>query len=353
MKTFFSSCKSCKSALTALLLLSISCGQNTLDYEGGVKITVDIDKAVPLIENIGNLEIVRLDVSTPAFPGEVTSASLGKDYFVLLDTFTAKGVYGYGYDGKQIFAYNQLGRGPKEVLGYNDVQVYGDSVYVFDNTMKRIIILDKSGKYVSKIEDCPGGAHFFAMDEEGDMYFDHVNNPLSEDGFNLTCVRANGTRKGLAPIREELKDVTIASTHSLTSTGGSVSYMMPVSPIVLECSEGKASARYCFDFGKYWPDEDVLQSGRHPYLILQDLKNGNWVRDLRFVESEDMCCVSFLVADSCYYFVYDKNAGKGKTFVMEDKDRFSHPLGFDAYGRLVLMTRSETPSLVYCTVAAL
>lgn len=354
MKTYNPGCKSCKNTLYVLLLilfcLCVSCESNSPDYEGGIKISVDVDEAVPLIGNIGDLEVVRLDVSTPAFPGEVTSASFGKDYFVLLDAFTAKGVYGYAYDGKQIFAYKQLGRGPKEVLGFNDVQIYGDSVFVFDNTMNRIIILDKAGEYVSKIEDCPVGSHFFAIDEEGDMYFDHVNNTLAEGGFNLTYIKANGSRKGIAPIREEVKDVTLASAHSLTNAGGKVSYMMPSTPIVLECSGEKTNVRYCFDFGRYWPDETVLQSGRHPYLILQDLKNGDWVRELRFVESEDLCCASFLVANSCYYFVYDKLVGKGKTFIMEDKDKFSHPLGFDTYGRLVLTTRSETPSIVYCTV---
>lgn len=341
-------------AVFLMLASIVSCKRSSdggTEYGQGIRIEVDIDDAIPFIENAGSsYEVLPLDISTPSFPGEVMSAVFAKDFFVLLDIFSAKGAFGYDYNGKQTFVYDKVGRGPKEVLGFSDVQVYGDSVYVLDELARKIIVLDKNGVFIDKIEGCPRNSDFFAIGEDGEMYFDHVNNPRADEGYNLTYVK-DGESMGIAPIDKNLEDVTIASVHSLTNIGGKVSYKVPSSTKVLGLNGGKACVRYDFDFGKYWPGEDVLKSGRHPLLIVQDLKNGDWVRDLRFIESEEMICLSFLKLNHFYYFVYDKRSGRGKTFVEEDKDKYSHPLGFDYSGRLVLLTRSEAPSIIYCTLA--
>lgn len=238
--------KKCAYYFAALLLLAVSnsCNRSSrdaADYGQGTRIKIDIDNAVPLIGNVGNLEIVGMDISTPAFPGEVITAVFEKDYFVLLDMFSGKGVYGYDYNGKQTFAYNRIGRGPEEVLGVADIQVYNDSIYVLDEMARKIVVLDRTGRFLSRIDDCPSST-FFAIGTDSGMYFDHVNNSLANDGFNLTYVK-NGSAKGIIPIEENLKDVTIASVHSLTNMGDTVSYMVPCASRILGCKDGKVRER--------------------------------------------------------------------------------------------------------------
>ncbi len=343
----------CAYFIVELLLVSVlnACTKSADDiYEGGQNIKIDINNAESLIRNMAQIEGVRLEDSVMAFPGEVLSAVFAKDYFVLLDSYSARGVYGYDYEGKQIFAYDKIGQGPEEMLSLSDMQVYNDSIYILDNMANKIIVTDRRGNFLTKI-DCPVHSMFFAMGENADMYFDHVNNSIADNCYNVTYTNGDLV-KGIIPIQNDLKDVTIGSAHSLTNIGNKVSYLMPSTPLVLECDNGDFSVRYHFDFGKYWPNNEVLKSGRHPYQIMQDLINGDFAHDLRFVESESNFCLSFKKSHRLYYFIYNKNTDKSKIFV-EDEEDFGHPLGFDNHGRLVMMSRSDSPAVLYCTLLEL
>lgn len=325
-----------------------SCGKSAnSNVEEGEIIKIDFSNPLTLIDNMAGFTLCKLKDTTDVFPGVVHSADLGNKFFVLLDGSKAPGVYGYDYDGNQIFYYDKVGQGPEELLSFSDSHIYNDSIFIYDSNGGKIIVIDPMGNYIEKL-NAPAYSMYFARDDNGDLYFSNGNSTLRHNGYNITYRNGND-EKEIVPIPDNLKDVTICALHDLINFNDKVYFKTPSAPYLIELDNGKATERYHFDFGEHWPGDDVLKSGEHPYNIMQALKKGDYVIDSRFFEAEKHFCLSFVMADTYYYFIYNKDTGNSKLFTA-DFGVFDAPLGFDPLGRLVLISRGDAPKLLFCTI---
>lgn len=284
-------------------------------------IVVSLDKA-SVLENIKEVYRFTLDENCSSFPGMIHKMHCLNDTIYLLDIQKAPGLYVYDKEGKQLYAYDCMGEGPKEFKGLIDFQVNESSVFLFDNVGRKILELDKAGKFLSS-ESVPEQAYSFAYEPNGRYYLD-LGNSTSFNKSKLLSGK-DGNFDHLLTVPDAIENITISPTNTLAYNCGSIFYLPALEDKIHVCQDGKIVNTINLDFGKHWPDESFWyeNKGQHPLMLFMSMEKSSYIRELNFLIDGDVIYLHFMQGDSFFMFFYHLRSGKQHLYVDKDKSFYA------------------------------
>ena len=251
MKTF----QIVKIVVAVLLTGFMSACTNSKESESEIKaVEVDLNKALPLTENVQSVDVMTLkDSETGHLPGHLSKVVFRRDSIFVLDMFKDNGLYVYDSDGKIINSFVNKGEGPEEFQIVWDFNVTPNNIILFDyRSDEPFIFLDRNLNFLrrDKVGDCKD--HFFYDSKNDSWWFDRGNYAYDGSDSKLIYKKGSGS-KTMLKIPENLKNITFANWHSFAElSGDSLLYMPTTENAVYLCEPDNAKPLYCLDFKDKW-----------------------------------------------------------------------------------------------------
>ncbi len=251
MKTF----QIVKIVVAVLLTGFMSACTNSKESESEIKaVEVDLNKALPLTENVQSVDVMTLkDSETGHLPGHLSKVVFRRDSIFVLDMFKDNGLYVYDSDGKIINSFVNKGEGPEEFQVIRDFNVTSDNIILFDpRSDEPFIFLDRDLNFLSKdkIGDCE--YHFFYDSKNDSWWLDRGNDAYDGSDSKLIYKKGSGS-KTMLRTPENLKNITFENWHSFAElSGDSLLYMPTTENVVYLCEPDSAEPMYRLDFKGKW-----------------------------------------------------------------------------------------------------
>lgn len=228
---------------------------NSKESESEIKaVEVDLNKALPLTENVQSVDVMTLkDSETGHLPGHLSKVVFRRDSIFVLDMFKDNGLYVYDSDGKIINSFVNKGEGPEEFQIVWDFNVTPNNIILFDyRSDEPFIFLDRNLNFLrrDKVGDCKD--HFFYDSKNDSWWFDRGNYAYDGSDSKLIYKKGSGS-KTMLKIPENLKNITFANWHSFAElSGDSLLYMPTTENVVYLCEPDSAEPMYRLDFKGKW-----------------------------------------------------------------------------------------------------
>ncbi len=228
---------------------------NSKESESEIKaVEVDLNKALPLTENVQSVDVMTLkDSETGHLPGHLSKVVFRRDSIFVLDMFKDNGLYVYDSDGKIINSFVNKGEGPEEFQVIRDFNVTSDNIILFDpRSDEPFIFLDRDLNFLSKdkIGDCE--YHFFYDSKNDSWWLDRGNDAYDGSDSKLIYKKGSGS-KTMLRTPENLKNITFENWHSFAElSGDSLLYMPTTENVVYLCEPDSAEPMYRLDFKGKW-----------------------------------------------------------------------------------------------------
>ncbi len=228
---------------------------NSKESESEIKaVEVDLNKALPLTENVQSVDVMTLkDSETGHLPGHLSKVVFRRDSIFVLDMFKDNGLYVYDSDGKIINSFVNKGEGPEEFQIVWDFNVTPNNIILFDyRSDEPFIFLDRNLNFLrrDKVGDCKD--HFFYDSKNDSWWFDRGNYAYDGSDSKLIYKKGSGS-KTMLKIPENLKNITFENWHSFAElSGDSLLYMPTTENVVYLCEPDSAEPMYRLDFKGKW-----------------------------------------------------------------------------------------------------
>ncbi len=251
MKTF----QIVKIVVAVLLTGFMSACTNSKESESEIKaVEVDLNKALPLTENVQSVDVMTLkDSETGHLPGHLSKVVFRRDSIFVLDMFKDNGLYVYDSDGKIINSFVNKGEGPEEFQIVWDFNVTPNNIILFDyRSDEPFIFLDRNLNFLrrDKVGDCKD--HFFYDSKNDSWWFDRGNYAYDGSDSKLIYKKGSGS-KTMLRTPENLKNITFENWHSFAElSGDSLLYMPTTENVVYLCEPDSAEPMYRLDFKGKW-----------------------------------------------------------------------------------------------------
>ena len=251
MKTF----QIVKIVVAVLLTGFMSACTNSKESESEIKaVEVDLNKALPLTENVQSVDVMTLkDSETGHLPGHLSKVIFRRDSIFVLDMFKDNGLYVYDSDGKIINSFVNKGEGPEEFQIVWDFNVTPNNIILFDyRSDEPFIFLDRNLNFLrrDKVGDCKD--HFFYDSKNDSWWFDRGNYAYDGSDSKLIYKKGSGS-KTMLRTPENLKNITFENWHSFAElSGDSLLYMPTTENVVYLCEPDSAEPMYRLDFKGKW-----------------------------------------------------------------------------------------------------
>ena len=228
---------------------------NSKESESEIKaVEVDLNKALPLTENVQSVDVMTLkDSETGHLPGHLSKVIFRRDSIFVLDMFKDNGLYVYDSDGKIINSFVNKGEGPEEFQIVWDFNVTPNNIILFDyRSDEPFIFLDRNLNFLrrDKVGDCKD--HFFYDSKNDSWWFDRGNYAYDGSDSKLIYKKGSGS-KTMLRTPENLKNITFENWHSFAElSGDSLLYMPTTENVVYLCEPDSAEPMYRLDFKGKW-----------------------------------------------------------------------------------------------------
>lgn len=228
---------------------------NSKESESEIKaVEVDLNKALPLTENVQSVDVMTLkDSETGHLPGHLSKVIFRRDSIFVLDIFKDRGLYVYNSDGKIINSFVNRGEGPEEFQVIRDFNVTSDNIILFDHRSDEpFIFLDRDLNFLhrDKVGDCKH--HFFYDSKNDSWWLDRGNDAYDGSDSKLIYKKRSGS-KTILKIPENLKNITFVNWHSFAElSGDSLLYMPTTENVIYLCEPDSAEPMYRLDFKGKW-----------------------------------------------------------------------------------------------------
>ena len=270
-----------KNILSVLVIIATACHSNstyTVHIEDGNDISVFSD-------SIKELEFIPLSTDDTHLLGTQTDLILTNDGFIVVDVPNSK-IYHYNQSGKFINAIGRKGRGPGEYNSLLNVELAGDSLYVFSAPQKmQCFSLD--GKLLSEKKSPSLGRQSYIFQSDTLNYQDF--SPTKKD--RLVVNGRYGEKKYLHSKASVLPFNTSVSRFS--SNGDSVFLIDSYCPVIYQYNTQQLSEYIRFDFGKYTIPETFFSAG-DPYKAAAVLLESDFAVINRYMETPELKIVEIM-----------------------------------------------------------
>lgn len=270
-----------KNILAVFIIIIAACNSNstyTVQMENGNDISAFSD-------SIKGIELIPLSTDDTHLLGTQTDLIPTGDGFIVLDLPNSK-IYHYNHSGTFINAIGRKGRGPGEYNSLLNVELAGDSLYVFSAPQKmQCFSLD--GKLLSEKKIPSLGRQSYIFRSDTLNYHDF--SPTKKD--RLVVNWRSGGKKYLHTNVSVLPFNTSASRFS--SNGDTVFLIDSYNPVIYQYANQQLSEHIRFDFGKYAIPNTFFSAG-DPYKAAAVLLESDFAVINRYMETPELKIVEIM-----------------------------------------------------------
>lgn len=231
--------------LLGLLTLSVVCSCVTPPQ---TSISIDLKKSTSEIEFskfIEDVTLVGLKTGED-FIGSIDRIRVAEDYIVVLDG-RKNTVFVFNRSGELLSTINRQGRGPQEYVSIGDLDVYNETIIVFDDETSNVLRYDIKGRFIDKISVCEGVQ--MKVDRKGNYI---VFSGYGFEGHEVTCYDSTGTMLYEAIRVDKSRSslpIPFNNAMSLTEYRDELLVTTYFDYNVYSIKNGDAKIKYSFDFG--------------------------------------------------------------------------------------------------------
>ena len=117
-----------------------------------VSILIDLDsvKRAPL--KLADIRYIPLETSKECLIGNADKVLIRNGKIYVADFYQAMSLFVFDLEGKFLFKIARRGQGPGEYIRFRDFDIHSNGdIYIFDQSGKKILILDQEGKYLRTV----------------------------------------------------------------------------------------------------------------------------------------------------------------------------------------------------------
>ena len=295
----------------------------TFHHVDSAVLSISIKNAKPISSSLEKIKVISFDEDAENIIGLPQTMEVRGDTIFTVDSYQAPGIYAYLMDGTQLWAYCSEGGADADIASPFNLSVTDNYVTAYDMGGRKLITLDKSGKFVKKTDLHPDAVNAL-MDATGGIWTNYSN---QEYANTLLSFRAtpDSEETEILEVPDLVKGSTVIGIRSLTPLrDGTINYLPELQPKVYSLYDGKIALKYILDFGSLWPDEATMK---------KEYRGGYWARNMRnfpvsrlkIDESQDWVGISFSNKENNYIYLYDRKNKGGLTY-MDDTQEYYAPL---------------------------
>ena len=211
-------------------------------------ISIDLKKSssdIELADFIEDVTLVSLKTSSE-FIGSIDRIRIAEDHIVVSDG-TKNDIFVFSRSGELLSSIKRHGRGPQEYVSIGDIDIYGETIVVFDDETSNVLRYDMKGKFIDKTSVCEGVQ--MIADKKGNYV---VFSGYGFEDYEVTCyddmgsivyetMKVEGKRASLP--------ILFNNAMSLTEYKDDLLVMRYFDYNVYTLKNGEAQIKYSFDFG--------------------------------------------------------------------------------------------------------
>jgi hypothetical protein len=229
---------------TVIVFVSIfvySCKENITQPD---VIKIDVSQAKPglLSEIVDSISSIQLETTDECLIASIGLLKYHDRHYYIYD-IRAKTIYIFNETGKYVSKLCKYGQGPGEYLGLNNFTIDSDNrIHILDLGLKRILIYDKSGEFLSEvnidINDYP--RDLFCLGDKYLLYMPDKNTGARQGAYIFDPEKNTYTQilhfdewnEKLAPLRNSHLIEKTNFEYSLINTYSNIIYNMKGSEII-------------------------------------------------------------------------------------------------------------------------
>ncbi|HBY15624.1 MAG TPA: hypothetical protein DEG90_00665 [Porphyromonadaceae bacterium] len=296
---------------------------NSKESESEIKaVEVDLNKALPLTENVQSVDVMTLkDSETGHLPGHLSKVVFRRDSIFVLDMFKDNGLYVYDSDGKIINSFVNKGEGPEEFQIVWDFNVTPNNIILFDyRSDEPFIFLDRNLNFLrrDKVGDCKD--HFFYDSKNDSWWFDRGNYAYDGSDSKLIYKKGSGS-KTMLKIPENLKNITFANWHSFAElSGDSLLYMPTTENVVYLCEPDSAEPMYRLDFKGKWYEFKKGDTNEETNDLWNRIAEEGYVNTLDILSDGRNVLHTFNSGDRHYVLIVNTDTYTSRLYYLTEKE---------------------------------
>lgn len=305
--------------LTGLMCACINSKES--DSETRV-VVVDLNKALPLTENVQSVDVMTLkDSETGHLPGHLSKVVFRKDSIFVMDMFKDNGLYVYGSDGNIINSFVNRGEGPEEFQVVRDFNVTSDNIILFDpRSNESFIFLDRNLNFLhkDKVGDCKD--HFFYDFRNDSWWLDKGNDAYDGSDSKLIYKNASGS-KTMLRIPENLKNITFGIWHSFAELSRDSLLYLPVAENgVYLCKFNGVELLYRLDFKDKWYEFKKNDRNEGTVNLWDRIADGGHVNTLDMLSDGRNVLHTFVCEDKYYILFINMDTYATRLYYLTDEE---------------------------------
>lgn len=290
-----------KTLFFVLFMLLIFCSQKSAsgqDFTFRPKINI-ITGELKFKDLVEDYKYIKLETNANCLLGEIKQLQIYKSKIYIM----TDGLYCFDINGRFLFAINNMGRGPKEILKLYNFSVDDDKIYL--NTPKKIMSYNcTTGEFLRSYTLEYTAKHIYL--DGNKLYMDILEGQVKETG--RVFMSKLDDLKSMKAFLSEIKDKR-STPNPFTGYNKQIYYSDPLLVQVFKIHFDRVEKYIFFDFGKDTPSESNVESliSRNPrtyqgYSKAFQLENT--------YESTDFVVATVSLQSKFYSILFDKKSGK-------------------------------------------
>ncbi|WP_297068130.1 6-bladed beta-propeller [uncultured Duncaniella sp.] len=302
-------------ALSLILIFSFNACSQQIHRDNAV--LLDIANSCDFFDEFPDIHTLSFDKeSNGDIPGAITRMNIINDTIYVLDPYKSKAFFAFDKDGNKLFDYSKIGQGEEEYLFLRDFYCTDRYIYLLDSDSHKILVLDKSGIYQTKIDVPAHIAHILPLPSSKtpefifDMYSNEKARLLKSKGGRVSdtlMLNPDGLGSFLYLPLQVFQPSNMEDYEWL--------YMPSYSSIVYKLSNtGNIEDYMAIDFNGLLPDIEIFKSLKGLKYKEKERKIREYAYDYGFFISNGNIIISFFYEDRLYLNFINTELKQVKTF---------------------------------------
>lgn len=305
--------------------LSCSTDKNTTSNNSLTDIVIDY-------ENINNNNLTEINsiiiknngYESPRFYGNIIYRN---DTLFILDNASNPGIYAYDKHGKQLFYYNDIGKGKKQCLSIFNFNLGTNKIYINDFAGSKIVQLDMKGKFITSKYYKLLAIRSYVDENNGLVYCDNNNETSKGRCHSLFYYKEDSLCNKFLPIPDELKQLNTSIGMSFAKVGKDIHYYTGLRDTIYSINKNKIRPIYHLNFGKAWPNKEFLKEAKNKLINYVNIRrSSDFVYSIYCLENDEILVVNFWLKDKNYSFIYNK---RNKKHLLYEQSKFNRLVGLN------------------------
>lgn len=312
-------------SVIAVLIIIVSCNKrsiypNEADYSTVDTIFYDYEEGyiIPRDSAFGSINYITLETNEDNLIGTVDQIILGDSTIIIVDSYIAKAVFMFDYEGNYIGRISNHGNGRNEYIELSYVCQKADkTIALLDEMGGKIMIYDERGNYKKSImSDIYANAMEFINDDliAYDIYNRYPKNYDPYDNVSFAVRDKKQNVKYLFGLTDYQHEFNYSRYYNLYSFDNVVYCNVNFDDYIYELGLDSVKAKYRIIYGP----ENV---NNHPYKSKEELYSLQ--RYYPFFEGE------FIELSDYTYLMYRGENGLELLYNHSNKETYALSLGFD------------------------